>query len=145
MKSGWLVGLWLACAVATPALATVIQMDCQTGERANSYFQPARIKVKLDTASGIAEIRDDLTAKLNDRPVRGKIENFNDIRLTIIWRLRDLPRDPKLSYPAGVANVLHQRLTVRTGGAGTLVSTTAGQSVHNMREFRADLHCKVLP
>ena len=140
-RFGGLVGLWMAIAGDTPAQATVIQLDCKVGARMNSYFQPSRIKVELDTDSGIAQIRDDLTAKVTDGPFKGKIETFNDIRLTILWRVKSLPRDPKLSYSPTTANELTQRLTVREGGGGTLVSLTAGQYMNNLREFRADVVC----
>lgn len=140
-RFGGLVGLWIAFAGVTPAQATVIKLDCKVGDRTNTYFQPARIKVQLDTETGIAEVSDDLTAKVTSGPVRGKIETFNDIRLTVFWRVKAVPRDPKLSYSPTTANELTQRLTVRTGGAAALVSMTAGQYMNNLREFRADVAC----
>ena len=97
--------------------------------------------MKLDTKTGIAEVSDDLTDKVTSGPVRGKIETFNDIRLPVFWRVKAVPRDPKLSYSPKTANELTQRLTVRTGGAAALVSMTAGQYMNNLREFSADVAC----
>ncbi|MBE0554245.1 MAG: hypothetical protein IH625_11195 [Rhodobacteraceae bacterium] len=137
------VGLWLAL-MGGASQATVIELDCRVGERSNKYFQPERIQLSLDTDTGKALIRDDLTAKVKDGPAYGKIETFNDIRLTVYWRVGNVPRDPKLSYSPTTANELTQRLTVRAGGDATLVSHTAGQYLDNLREFRTKATCKVL-
>lgn len=135
--------LWLLFAGGAPVLATQIHLECKVSNRTNSYFQPAAITLHLDTDTGIARVSDELVAKAGKASAKGKIETYNEIRLTVTWSIRDLPRDPKLSYNPTAANVLRQRLTVRVGAEGTLVSVTAGQSATATREFRADVTCQV--
>lgn len=134
---------WGALAVVPAAQATVINLDCRVGERTNPYFQPTTITLRLDTDSRRAAVRDDLTAKVKADPVKGKIETFNEQRLTVVWRTRDVPRDPKLSYSANIASELTQRLTVRTGGGAVLLSLTQGASTSAVREFRTTAQCEV--
>lgn len=135
--------LWLLFAGGAPVLATQIHLECKMSNRTNAYFQPDAITLHLDTDTGIARVSDELVAKAGKTSAKGKIETYNEIRLSVTWSLRDLPRDPKLSYDATAANILRQRLTVRVGGAGTLVSVTAGQNYTSSREFRADATCQV--
>lgn len=142
-RLGAVLGLLLT-AMAGQSGATVIELDCRLSDRSNAYFQPQRIALRLDTDSKRAEVRDDLTAKISAKPVKGKIETFNDLRLSVTWSLRDLPRDPKLSYHNYSANVLRQRLTVRVGGEGTLVGQAPGATATAQREYRAQLRCDVL-
>ncbi len=136
--------LVLLGALPLPGQATVINLECRVGERSNLYFQPATITLRLDTEKMRAEARDDLSAKVVSGPVKGKIETFNEKRLTVVWRTRNVPRDPKLSYSANIASELTQRLTVRTGGGGVLLSITQGAAVTAVREFRATAQCKVV-
>ena len=140
--SAALSGVLLAAASA--ALATVINLDCRVGERTNPFFQPATITLRLDTGTRRAAVRDDLTAKVKPDPVKGRIETFNEQRLTVVWRTRDVPRDPKLSYNSVAASELTQRLTVRTGGGAVLLSLTQGASASAVREFRTTAQCKVM-
>lgn len=134
---------WAVLAAAPAALATVINLDCRVGERTNPYFQPTTITLRLDTDTRRVAVRDDLTAQVKADPVKGRIETFNEQRLTVVWRTRNVPRDPKLSYSSVVASELTQRLTVRTGGGAVLLSLTQGASSTAVREFRTTAQCEV--
>ena len=131
-------GLFLA---ATAAGAEDIRITCKISPIKSSYVQPTEIVLYLDADRTRVDVEDSLMRQFWSSAMRGTIETRNAARTTYVWTVSGLERDPKLFYLGSAPNKVTQRLTIRSGGRGDLVTIASGQATHQAYEYRANASC----
>lgn len=144
-----LSGLWAAAGLmiglsVAQVQAEVLVFDCALGQRTNTYYQPESLKVTVNPDRWSVQVEDDLTRKIQKTPIVGKVETMTSQRLTMTWLMPGLPRDPKSHTRAADNLILHQRLTIKPDGSGTLVGNVNMSGYGNRAEVRSTVICKRL-
>lgn len=144
MRRGLPGGAALAAALALAAAAACAQettWDCQVvGPRQSSYFQPAAITVRIDSAGGPVTVDDELVRQISVIPLRAKLEQSGDRKVRILWTLKDLADDPARRYAGNGDSTTLQRLTITATGEGLLVTTIA-PPFFPVVQLRAPVRC----
>lgn len=135
--AGLLIGLSVA-----PSWAETQVYNCGVGQRSNSYYQPEALKVTVDADRWLVRVEDDLTRKVQQGPIVGKIDTQNDKRLTVTWIVPDVPRDPRGISPTFGNPKLFQRLTIRPDGSGTLTGDISWGLPGNHPQIQTTVTCK---
>jgi len=115
--------------------------SCVAGQRSNSAYQPESIQVTVDFDRWLVRVEDDLTRKVQEGPLVGKVDTRNDSRLTVSWVVRGLPSDLKSASSSFGNATVFQRLTIRPGGDGTLTSDVTWNLPRKKPQFRMTVTC----
>lgn len=115
--------------------------SCVAGQRSNSTYQPQSMQVTVDFDRLLVRVEDELTRKVQDGPLIGEVDTWNDSRLTVSWVIRELPSDLKdVSSNFGNATVF-QRLTIRPRGESTLTSDVTWNLPRKKPQYRMTVTC----
>jgi hypothetical protein len=124
------------------AAAEEIRVTCEVSGIRSKYFQPTEIVLHLRAGRTQVDVEDSLQRKFWTSPIPGTIETSNAVRATYVWILPWVERDPQLTYSISAPDSITQRLTIRPGGEGALVTIVPGQAPNRIREYRASALCR---
>lgn len=120
MKAVWGAGIaFAAILAAAPVLATDV-FECEFAEQdVYGKWLPTVVVVEHDTATGDISVYDPLIKHFKGRPIPGKVETNNDIRISYTWKLDDMKDNRNTSASFSF------RLTIRKADMGAKVSSKA--------------------
>lgn len=141
LKSAAMVAAALVLLGAPVVRAETQVFSCVAGQRSNSTYQPESMQVTVDFDRLVVRVEDEVTRKVQNGPLVGEIDTWNDSRLTVSWVVRDLRSDLKdVSSSFGNATVF-QRLTIRPGGESTLTSDVTWNLPRKKPQYRMTVNC----
>lgn len=130
-----------------PAIAPAedIAFSCKVLDRQSSIFQPATVNIRINPATLTALISDEVIASTGRKSVAGNVDTMNATRLTVVWTVVGVKRDPKLGTLGGSSSPkVGQRLTILFKSGEMYLQTKMLSPTRNRYEYRSAVACSGL-